>query len=71
MTEEKVKISPGEVAVAGRDRRKSQDKPRGSRSGRGVTEEKVRISPGEAAVPGRDRRKSQDKPRGSRSGGAQ
>ena len=32
-TEEKVRISPGEVAVSGRDRRKSQDKSRGSRSG--------------------------------------
>ena len=31
MTEEKVRISPGEATVAGRDRRKSQDKPRGSR----------------------------------------
>ena len=30
VTEEKVKISPGEAAVAGRDRRKSQDKPRES-----------------------------------------
>ena len=70
MTEEKVRISPEEVAVAGRDRRKSQDKPRGSTQRRGVTEEKVRISPEEAANPGRDRRKSQDKPRGSRRGGA-
>jgi len=33
VTEEKVRISPEEVAVAGRDRRKSQDKPRGSRRG--------------------------------------
>ena len=28
MTEEKFRISPGEAAVAGRDRRKGQDKPR-------------------------------------------
>jgi len=33
VTEEKVRISPGEAAVAGRDRRKGQDKPQGSRSG--------------------------------------
>ena len=70
MTEEKVRISPGEAAEAGRDRRKSQDKPRGSTQRRGVTEEKVRISPEEVAKPGRDRRKGQDKPQGSRSGGA-
>jgi len=31
VTEEKVRISPGEAAKPGRDRRKSQDKPRGSR----------------------------------------
>ena len=32
VTEGKVRISPGKVAKPGRDRRKSQDKPRGSRS---------------------------------------
>jgi len=31
VTEEKARISPEEVAKPGRDRRKSQDKPRGSR----------------------------------------
>ena len=70
MREGKVEISPGEIEMPGRERRKSRNKPRGKSRSWGVRGRKVRISPGEVKKPGREGKKSKNKPRGSQEAGA-
>ena len=64
-------MHPVEVMKPGRNRRKSENTPRGKLQNRGAIEGKLRIRPVEVMKSGRNRRKNKNTPRGNHEPGAQ